>query len=795
MSQTPDCTPFEQLFNQSGLPLLWKPGDCCSVNPSSNWYNPPAPAFNCSSGRIKDVWLYGLGLRAPISNISVASELRILDLSNNQLTGNVQWLANLTQLERIDLGKNQFMGEIPDLSATTQLYYLDLSLNNIDGQIPLSWGFNLYHLNLSFNKISGPVPYLLKNNVTLQVLDLSSNILTGTIPPLSSFKTLYTLNLSRNHLTGTIPYLQNAPGSSILDLSDNNLTGVIPKLGEGFTTVNLSHNSLTGPVPASVYGSYLENLEILDLSNNQLSGTISAYSKSLSILNLSRNQLTGSIPTWTPEYFQNITLDLSHNQFSGNVKDLTSFSELQLVDLSYNQLSGAPPKLPQYLRYVALDHNHFSGSIPPLYGYERLTNLDLSFNNFSGNLDNLLKLPALMYCRLGSNPGLYSCNGSLPSVCNDTASPIVFSGACINPSDSISGPKTAAIAGGVIGGVVGVAILIVGLARYRRGKAKNRRSTSNLDTMAVASEGIRKTQPTAPRALPPQRTSIAVERTVSPDSKMRHVRDLRSENNSTEEQPRNSNKNLDDESTHASLTRLLGNLETPVIPLSSHGTEPPSKPLAPPPLLALPPSDSLRLAVPSNYNPFRDQGGSGQPHRFDRITSNEIPNGPGLAGEDEHLQSLVPHWAFTALVGTMLDHMPRVDLPLRSPPLSVEHDYVPTNPDELAAARGDLVKLKTVFRDGWGIGLNVVSEAVGLIPLDCLRIAPSQPNFSGPPTIRLESVHLTGSGGTPTAPPPSSNARNVEDVRGAIGAVPGVDTVALPAARVPLAVGSTQRSL
>ena len=94
------------------------------------------------------------------------------------------------------------------LEAQNELQHLDLSNNNIEGNIP-KWFWNvgketLGYLNLSYNLLSKfeqpPIVLPWKN---MYLLDLSSNMLQGSfpIPPLS---TQYFLAL-KNKLTGSIP--------------------------------------------------------------------------------------------------------------------------------------------------------------------------------------------------------------------------------------------------------------------------------------------------------------------------------------------------------------------------------------------------------------------------------------------------------------------------------------------------------------------------------------------------------------------------------------------------------------
>ncbi|KAJ3335408.1 hypothetical protein HDU93_005606 [Gonapodya sp. JEL0774] len=76
-----------------------------------------------------------------------------------------------------------------------------------------------------------------------------------------------------------------------------------------------------------------------------------------------------------------------------------------------------------------------------------------------------------------------------------------------------------------------------------------------------------------------------------------------------------------------------------------------------------------------------------------------------------------PHGAFVALVGPIFGASPRIELPPDTPPFQVDYEYNAVSPDEVSIRRGQFVKLKVVFRDGWAMGLNIATEQYGLLPL------------------------------------------------------------------------------
>lgn len=100
-----------------------------------------------------------------------------------------------------------------------------------------------------------------------------------------------TLSLSNQKLDKVPNYILNSTTVEILDLSYNNLTGSIPaeiRFLKKLRELNLSNNSLTG-LPAEI--GQLSELEVLNVANNKLTGLPYELGnlKKLRILDLSGN--------------------------------------------------------------------------------------------------------------------------------------------------------------------------------------------------------------------------------------------------------------------------------------------------------------------------------------------------------------------------------------------------------------------------------------------------------------------------------------------------------------------------
>ncbi|XP_014522472.1 receptor-like protein 12, partial [Vigna radiata var. radiata] len=253
---------------------------------------------------------------------------------------------------------------------------LDLSSNQLTGKIPDFSILKLETLNLSMNQISGTLPNTFKLFPSLKRLYLDNNMLNGTISEDLRFPTeLEELSLMSNSLKGVLSdsHFYNMTKLRTLMLSDNSLTlDVSQNWGSAFQLDNIELRSCKlGPL----FPKWLEKqnkFQYLDISNTGISGSELMFTNiGLSLLksiDLSYNQLSGEIPKEIEGLLGLVSLNLSRNQLTGkipsNVGELTS---LEFLDLSRNQLVGSiPSSLAQIDRLTVLDlsHNYLSGKIP-----------------------------------------------------------------------------------------------------------------------------------------------------------------------------------------------------------------------------------------------------------------------------------------------------------------------------------------------------------------------------------------------------------------------------------------------
>ena len=351
--------------------LTWGTGDTA---PITAW-----AGIGINDQRVEHLDLSYNGLTGPIpAELAQLTNLTLLDLSGNELTGIPAQLAQLTNLNELNLYYNRLTGTIPtQLAQLTNLTWLNLNYNELTGTIPaqLAQLTNLEQLNLNNNELTGPIPPQLAQLTNLTELNLNNNELTGPISPqLTQLTNLERLDLSFNKLTGTIPaQLAQLTNLTWLDLSGNRLTGTIPAQLAQLTNLFrlfLGGSELTGTIPAQL--AQLTNLTILFLGDSELTGTIPpelAQLTNLTWLDLRGNRLTGTIPTELTQLTNLEYLFLRGNRLTGTIPtELAQLTNLFHLDLNGNKLTGTiPTELTQLtnLTTLYLGGNELTGTIPP----------------------------------------------------------------------------------------------------------------------------------------------------------------------------------------------------------------------------------------------------------------------------------------------------------------------------------------------------------------------------------------------------------------------------------------------
>ncbi|XP_047094534.1 receptor-like protein EIX1 [Lolium rigidum] len=395
---------------------------------------------------ISDTCLVG---RIPNWFWTTFSEASTLDISLNQLTGELPPSLEFMSVFMLSMQSNLLTGLIPKLSRTIEV--LDISRNSLSGFVQNFRAPQLQVAVLFSNSITGTIPMSICRLQKLLVLDLSNNLLSKELPDCgrreleqwipsnnnssrvnstTSFSLkITTLLLSNNSLSSGFPlFLRHCASLRFLDLAQNKFTGELPRwISEAMprlVMLRLRSNNFSGHIPNELTA--LQVVRILDLSNNKFSGAIPQYLKQLK--GLYSDSFSEVIKGQVLEYRENtpylITLDLSCNSLTGKIpNEISSLAGLINLNLSSNLLSGNIPDKIGNLRSVEsldLSKNRLGGGIPQsITNLTYLSYLNLSYNNLSGRIPSghqldILKAddPASMYI---GNPGL--CGDPVPRQC------------------------------------------------------------------------------------------------------------------------------------------------------------------------------------------------------------------------------------------------------------------------------------------------------------------------------------------------------------------------------------------
>ncbi|RLM86726.1 receptor-like protein kinase BRI1-like 3 [Panicum miliaceum] len=217
------------------------------------------------------------------------------------------------------------------------------------------------------------------------------------------------LNLSGMALAGELRLdaLLALPALQRLDLRGNAFYGNLshaaaPPSPCALVDVDMSSNAFNGTLP-SAFLKPCGALQSLNLSRNALVGGGFPFAPSLRSLDLSRNGLADAgLLNYSFAGCHGLRyLNLSANQFAGRLPELAPCSELSVLDVSWNHMSGALPAgfmaaTPANLTYLSIAGNNFTGDVSAydFGGCANLTVLDWSYNGLSST-----KLP----------PGLANC--------------------------------------------------------------------------------------------------------------------------------------------------------------------------------------------------------------------------------------------------------------------------------------------------------------------------------------------------------------------------------------------------
>uniref|UniRef100_K3ZHC8 Disease resistance R13L4/SHOC-2-like LRR domain-containing protein n=1 Tax=Setaria italica TaxID=4555 RepID=K3ZHC8_SETIT len=332
----------------------------------------------------------------PLKNLSY------LNLHGNNIMGPLPlWIGGLHNLTILNLGSNRLVGEINEehLEALTNLQVLDMSDNSLSMRVHSNWipSFKLKMAGFRSWQLGPAFPSWIRWQRSMNVLDISNATIHDNVPDWFwvVVSTASYLNMSNNLLSGTLPASLEMLAAGMIDLSSNRFAGPVPRFPRNVQYLDLSRNNLSGTLPD--FGA-MNSFYALALYNNSISGSIPfslCLVQCLNILDLSGNMLSGELPTCKGDsgpYKQMLALNLNSNNLSGVFPSALQMSQdLVFLDLAYNQFSGNLPawlgdKLPS-LALLRLRSNNFSGNIPiQLATIQGLQYIDLACNHISGQI-------------------------------------------------------------------------------------------------------------------------------------------------------------------------------------------------------------------------------------------------------------------------------------------------------------------------------------------------------------------------------------------------------------------------
>ncbi|KAH0673488.1 hypothetical protein KY284_024575 [Solanum tuberosum] len=362
---------------------------------------------------------------------------------------NLRWLQGLRRLRYlvltgVDLSKaSESFHWAKPISSLSNLKSLHLSSCNISGRIPIGQLLNLTNLatlDMSSNVLTSSIPDLLSNLSTLSVLDFSSNDLDGhvsyipqleelsvsgnpamTIDLVSMFSApwpqLTFLDISFVRVAGMIPpSLSNSTSLSFFRADGCSIQGSIPssvtKLKK-LSVLMLNDNDVTGKLPVSM--SSLVSLQYLSMSQNRLEGRIPisvCQIASLKYLNLEWNDLTGRLPLCILQLPELSSLYIQRNRLNGNMP-LSLFRKSRLDEISLGtsglslEMNDQDQLFVQTFQPKILDFTscNMRGEIPDFFSnFTSLVVLNFANNSLSGAIPYwLFNLPSLSILSLPMN--------------------------------------------------------------------------------------------------------------------------------------------------------------------------------------------------------------------------------------------------------------------------------------------------------------------------------------------------------------------------------------------------------
>ncbi|CUG87880.1 GP46-like surface antigen, putative [Bodo saltans] len=256
-----DILALHRLFDAVGAGSTlqkWKANGQYNGDPCTNQWQ----GVECRHMRVVALRMRNESLTGVLPPLRELTMLETVDFSGNKITGG--FALNNSRLSRVDISfnkltslstnagvfgfsthkciryfnaKNNQIAPFPSLLFLPQIRLLDLSMNEMRSTLP---DFSvvapkLQVLHLSTNHLTGSLPVVPSSIVSL---DVSANRFSGSIPQWQLPKVKF-IDISKNVINGTIPWIisQIPSGGAVFRAEDNFLSGLVPRLSFKLTDV------------------------------------------------------------------------------------------------------------------------------------------------------------------------------------------------------------------------------------------------------------------------------------------------------------------------------------------------------------------------------------------------------------------------------------------------------------------------------------------------------------------------------------------------------------------------------
>ncbi|CAL5023084.1 unnamed protein product [Urochloa decumbens] len=369
------------------------------------------------------LWLSDMNITGEIpDSLSNLTDLKTLALSENRIQGIIpMWIWQLRKLQKLYMYGNSFIGETAANVTALNLVEIDVSANILTGTIPEDFGklTSLTLLYLYYNQLHGPIPPTIGLLPNLADIRLFNNKLSGALPPeLGKHSPLGNLEVSNNNLSGELPegLCFNRKLHDIV-VFNNSFSGKLPESLESCNTLDnlmMYNNHFSGEFSTSLWSVVTNKLSSVMIQNNNFSGTFPTQLPwNFTQLDISNNKFSGPVPTLAGKMK---VFKAANNLLSGEIPwDLTGISQITDLDLSRNQITGSIPMtigVLKGLHALNISGNQISGNIPAAFGFmSALTILDLSSNALSGEIPKDFNKLRLSFLNLSMN----QLSGEIPT--------------------------------------------------------------------------------------------------------------------------------------------------------------------------------------------------------------------------------------------------------------------------------------------------------------------------------------------------------------------------------------------